>query len=137
MKNETFFIIKPEVFKNNKQGELLEFIVNKGFKIKHFKIFKAPIEVLEKHYEHMKWKEFFPDLIQYMTSGKIAIGVLEKDNAIEEWRNVIGSTDPTKASPETIRGTFGYIKNGQIYNAVHGSDSYDNFIKELEIWYER
>lgn len=133
--NKTFFIIKPEVFNDGKAGEILEFIGNHDFKISHLRLFKPERYIIEKHYEHLKWEEFFPDLVQYMTSGQIMTGILEKDNAISEWRKLMGATDPTKAEKSTVRKTFGYIKNGQIFNSVHGSDSLESFKKEVELWY--
>ena len=78
----------------------------------------------------------FPKVLEYMTSGYVYTGVLEKDNAIDSWRKLMGVTNPIYADKSTIRGMYGYIdKNGEIRNTVHGSDSKESYQKELKIWY--
>ena len=133
---ETFFIIKPEAVRARIVGNILEIIQDNGFKIKHLRKTIPSKELIESHYSHIKDKDFFPSVLQYMTSGYVYTGVLEKENAIESWRNLMGPTNPNNAEKNTIRGIFGYIdENNEIRNTVHGSDSYENFQNELKIWY--
>ncbi len=133
---ETFFIIKPEAVREKIVGDILEIIKDNGFKIKHLRKIIPSQNLIESHYNHIKDKDFFPSVLKYMTSGYVYTGVLEKENAIEDWRELIGSTNPNNAGKNTIRGIFGYIdKNKEIRNTVHGSDSYKNFQNELKIWY--
>lgn len=134
-KEYTFFIIKPEVIKNKKENEIIEVIKNNGFQISRLKKFKATKEQIEKHYTHLKDKVFFEDLIDYMTSGEIITGLLYKENAIEDWRSLMGATDPDKAEEGTIRNMFGYKIEGVIFNSVHGSDCMESFIEEINNWY--
>lgn len=131
----TFFIIKPEVLKAKKEEEILSIIRENGFLIRNLKRVVPTEEIIKEHYQHLIDKPFFPELLKYMTSGEVLIGVLQKRNAIEEWRNLMGETVPEKAAKGTIRNKYGYKEGNSIYNTVHGSDSIESFYREIEIWY--
>ena len=90
---------------------------------------------MEKHYNHLVNKPFFKELINYMTSGEIITGILYKENAINDWRTLMGTTNPELAEEGTIRNMFGYKIEDMIYNSVHGSDCLENFIEEVNNWY--
>lgn len=134
-KEYTFFMIKPEVVKNNKQDEIIEIIKENNFIISRLKQFKPNREQMEKHYNHLVNKPFFNELINYMTSGEIITGILYKENAINDWRTLMGTTNPELAEEGTIRNMFGYKIEDIIYNSVHGSDCLENFIEEVNNWY--
>lgn len=131
----TFFIIKPEVLKAKKEDEILSIIKEHGFLIRNLRRLVPTEEIIKEHYQHLIDKPFFPDLLKYMTSGEVLIGILQKRNAIEEWRNLMGNTNPDEAAKGTIRNKYGYREGNSIYNAVHGSDSSKSFYREIEIWY--
>lgn len=131
----TFFIIKPEVLKAKKEEEILSIIRENGFLIRNLKRVVPSEGIIKEHYQHLIDKPFFPDLLKYMTSGEVIFGILQKRNAIEEWRNLMGDTVPEKAKIGTIRNKYGYREGNSIYNAVHGSDSQQSFYREIEIWF--
>lgn len=131
----TFFIIKPEVLKAKKEEEVLSIIRENGFEIKHLKRLTPTEEIIKEHYQHLIDKPFFPELLKYMTSGEVLIGILEKNNAVEDWRKLMGNTDPEIAEEGTIRNKYGYKEENSIYNTVHGSDSENSFYREIKIWY--
>lgn len=131
----TFFIIKPEVLKAKKEEEILSIIRENGFLIRNLRRVVPTEEIIKEHYQHLIDKPFFPDLLKYMTSGEVIFGILQKRNAIEEWRKLMGNTDPNLAEEGTIRNKYGYKEGNSIYNTVHGSDSSKSFYKEIEIWY--
>jgi len=131
----TFFIIKPEVLKAKKEDEILSIIKEHGFLIRNLRRVVPTEGIIKEHYQHLIDKPFFPDLLKYMTSGEVIFGILQKRNAIEEWRKLIGDTDPSKAEEGTIRNKYGYKEENSIYNTVHGSDSPKSFYREIEIWY--
>jgi len=130
----TFTMIKPFAVKSGFIGHILSKINEKGFRIVSMKYIQLSLEQAKSFYEVHKDKSFYDKLSQFMSSGPIVVAILEKDNAVETFRTLIGSTDPAKAKPGTIRNLFG--KNIQ-YNAVHGSDSDDNAEKEANFFFSR
>ncbi|MEM4195489.1 MAG: nucleoside-diphosphate kinase [Candidatus Anstonellales archaeon] len=121
MKERTFFMIKPEVAcDDEKVREIKKMITDAGFNIVAEKNTKIKRAIAEKHYEIHKGKPFYDDLINYITSGKVVMFVLEKENAIADLRKLVGATDPKKAEPGTIRARFGTDVG---HNAVHASDA--------------
>ena len=123
MSNRTFTMIKPDAVANNYIGPILAKINEAGFRIVAMKYTKLTPELAGKFYEVHKERPFYKDLVSYMSSGPIVAAILEKDNAVEAFRNLIGATDPAKAAPGTIRNLFAKSIEA---NAVHGSDSADN-----------
>ncbi|MBN8704048.1 MAG: nucleoside-diphosphate kinase [Bacteroidetes bacterium] len=121
--NRTFTMIKPDGVANNYIGPILAKMNEAGFKIVAMKYTKLTAEMAGKFYEVHKERPFYKDLVQYMSSGPIVAAILEKDNAIADFRKLIGATDPAKAEPGTIRALFAKSISA---NAVHGSDSDEN-----------
>lgn len=134
MNNRTLAIIKPDAVKDNKIGEIISIITRAGFKIKAMKMVRLTRESAEGFYEIHKERSFFGELIEYMTSGPCVPIALEKENAVEDYRKIIGATDPAKAEEGTIRKL--YARNIQ-FNAVHGSDSDENAAKEIAHFFSR
>jgi len=123
MSNLTFTMIKPEAVKSGNIGVILSKIENAGFRIVAMKKILLSKERAGEFYEVHKERPFYGELVDYMSSGPIVAAILEKDNAVEDFRILIGSTDPTEAAPGTIRSEFAESK---AKNAVHGSDSDEN-----------
>ena len=119
----TFTIIKPGAVNNEHIGPILNKINNSGFHISAMKLIKLRTAQAKKFYQVHRDKPFYNDLIEFMTSGPIVVAILEKENAVEEYRKIIGATDPEKAEEGTIRKLFAQSMQK---NAVHGSDSDEN-----------
>jgi nucleoside-diphosphate kinase len=134
LSNKTLAIIKPDAVSDNKIGEIITMISKAGFKIKAMKMVKLTKGSAEGFYEIHRGKAFFDELIEYMTSGPCVPIALEKENAVEEYRKLIGATDPAKAEEGTVRKL--YARNIQ-FNAVHGSDSDENALKEIAHFFSR
>ncbi len=121
--NVTFTMIKPDAVENNYIGPILAKINEAGFRIKALKYTKLSKQSAAEFYAIHKERSFFNELVTYMSSGPLVAAILEKDNAVEDFRKLIGATDPSKAEPGTIRNLFAKSIEA---NAVHGSDSDDN-----------
>jgi len=121
--NRTFTMIKPEAVENGNTGEILAKIQEAGFKLIALKKTRLSSERAGEFYEVHKERPFYGELVDYMSSGPIIAAILEKDNAVLDFRTLIGSTDPAEAAEGTIRKAFAESK---AKNAVHGSDSDDN-----------
>lgn len=121
--NRTFTMLKPDAIQNGYTGAILDHIVKAGFRIIAMKYTRLTQETAGRFYAVHRERPFYNDLVSYMSSGPIVAAVLEKENAVEDFRNLIGATDPTKAAPGTIRQL--YAKSIEA-NAVHGSDSNEN-----------
>jgi nucleoside-diphosphate kinase len=125
--NRTFTMIKPSAVKSGYSGKILDMFVQAGFRIISMKYTRLSLEQAGAFYEIHKERPFYNDLITFMSSGPIVAAILEKENAVDEFRKLIGATDPTKADPGTVRKLYG--ANVQ-ENAVHGSDSDENALIE-------
>ena len=121
--NRTFTMLKPDAVENGHIGAILDHITKAGFKIVAMKYTKLSAESAGKFYEVHKERPFYNELVSYMSSGPIVAAILEKDNAVEDFRKIIGATDPAKAEPGTIRNLYAKSIDA---NAVHGSDSDEN-----------
>lgn len=132
--NRTFTIIKPDAVANNYIGPILAKINEAGFRIVAMKYTRLSKENAGKFYEIHRDRPFYNDLISYMSSGPIVAAILEKDNAVENFRKLIGATDPAKAEKGTIRNL--YAKSIEA-NAIHGSDSDDNAQKEGDFFFSQ
>jgi len=121
--NKTFTMIKPDAVSAGHIGAILAKINEAGFRIVAMKLTQLSKEKAGEFYAVHKERPFYGELVDFMSSGPIVAAILEKDNAVEDFRKLIGATDPSKAEPGTIRAM--YAKNvGE--NAVHGSDSDEN-----------
>ncbi len=118
--NRTFTMIKPDAVGAGNTGAIIKMIQEAGFRIVAMKKTHLSRELAGKFYEIHKERPFYNDLCAYMSSGAIVPMILEKDNAIEDFRKLIGATDPQKAAPGTIRALFAKSIDA---NAIHGSDS--------------
>ncbi|MBS1527418.1 MAG: nucleoside-diphosphate kinase [Bacteroidetes bacterium] len=121
--NKTFTMIKPDAVGNGHIGAILDQIIKGGFKIVAMKYTKLSPEKAGEFYAVHKARPFYGDLVAFMSSGPIVAAILEKDNAVEDFRKLIGATDPAKAEPGTIRNLFAKSIDA---NAIHGSDSNEN-----------
>lgn len=120
---KTLMIIKPDAVAAGRIGEIIARVERENFRITGLRYLLLTKEQAEGFYAVHRERPFFSALVWYMTSGPVVVARLERDNAVEHWRKVIGSTDPLKADPGTIRRMFGTNIEA---NAVHGSDSPQN-----------
>lgn len=127
-------MIKPDAVANGHTGAILNDIIAGGFKIVAMKYTRLSEENAGSFYAVHKERPFYGDLVEFMTSGPIVAAILEKDNAVEDFRKLIGATDPTKAEEGTIRNK--YAKSIEA-NAVHGSDSDENADIEGNFFFSR
>lgn len=121
--NRTFTMLKPDAIENGHMGKIIDLIIHSGFTIKAMKYTQLSKEQAMKFYEVHSERPFYMELVEYMTSGPIVAAILEKENAVADFRVLIGSTDPAEAAEGTIRKLFAESK---AKNAVHGSDSDEN-----------
>jgi nucleoside-diphosphate kinase len=130
--NKTFSMIKPDAVKDGHIGAILKMMEDAGFKITALKMTKLTDERAGQFYEVHKERPFYADLKKYMSSGHIVALVLEKENAVADFRKLIGATDPSKADEGTIRKAFAKSMEA---NAVHGSDSDENASIEASFFF--
>ena len=129
MSNITFTMIKPDAVADGHIGAILGKITGAGFKIKAMKLTQLTVGDAQKFYEVHKERPFYGELVEFMSSGPIVAAILEKDNAVEDFRTLIGATNPAEAAEGTIRKEFARSVGE---NAVHGSDSDENAIIEAQ-----
>jgi nucleoside-diphosphate kinase len=132
--NKTLAIIKPDAVKRNLIGQIIKQITTAGFKIKAMKMVRLNKNSAGGFYEIHKERPFFSNLVEFMTSGPCVPIALEKDNAVADFRALIGATDPADAAEGTIRKLFALSKSE---NVVHGSDSDDNAALEIAHFFSR
>ena len=130
--NFTFSIIKPNAVRTGKTGPILSMINEAGFEIVAMKMVRMSHEQAEAFYAVHKDKSFFDSLVDFMSSGPVFVMILKHSNAVEEFRKLIGATDPEKAEPGTIRKTFAVSVQ---MNAIHGSDNDENAIREADFFF--
>jgi len=123
----TFTMIKPKAVADGNMGNIIAKIIEGGFGIKALKYTRLTTEQAMKFYAVHSERPFYGDLVKFMTSGPIIAAILEKDNAVEDYRSLIGATNPADAEPGTIRAMFATSIEA---NAVHGSDSDENAVIE-------
>lgn len=123
MSNKTFTMIKPDAVAAGHIGAILDQIIKGGFKITAMKYTFLTEEKAGQFYEVHKARPFYGELVEFMSSGPIVAAILEKENAVEDFRKLIGATDPSKADKGTIRNLFAQSISA---NAIHGSDSDEN-----------
>jgi nucleoside-diphosphate kinase len=129
----TLCMIKPDAVKNHKDKEIEDMIKAAGFKVVAEKEITMTQEQAEEFYKEHKDRPFFKTLVALMTSGPIKAKVLEKENAVKDYRKLMGATDSAKAEKDTIRGKFGTDKTA---NAVHGSDSPESAEREIKFFFK-
>ena len=121
--NRTFTMLKPDAIENGHMGKIIDMIINAGFSIKAMKYTRLSEEQAKAFYAVHAERPFYGELVEYMTSGPIVAAILEKENAVADFRALIGATDPAEAADGTIRKAYAESKGR---NAVHGSDSDEN-----------
>ena len=130
--NITFTMIKPKAVADGNMGNIIAKIIEGGFNVKALKFTRLTKNDARKFYAVHKERPFYNDLVQFMSSGPIIAAILEKDNAVEAYRNYIGATNPADAVEGTIRKLYGTSIEA---NAVHGSDSDENALIESNFYF--
>ena len=130
--NQTLAIIKPDAMKKDNMNNIKENIIDNGFSILKEKTLLLTDKQACSFYDIHKEKPFFDELVEFMTSHECHVMILEKENAVEEWRKLMGATDSQKAEIGTIRNKYGTDVS---MNATHGSDSNENAIKEINFFF--
>src|SRR5690625_4134764 len=128
----TFAMVKPDGVQRALVGEIISRIERKGFRIVELKQMTISRETAEKHYGEHAGKPFFEGLVSFITSGPVLAMVIEGENAILEWRKMMGATNPADAAPGTIRGDFASTIDE---NIVHGSDAPETAEREINIFF--
>jgi nucleoside-diphosphate kinase len=128
----TFTMIKPDAVANGHTGKIIDHVIQKGYKIVAMKYTRLSEEKAGEFYDIHRERPFFGDLVSFMTSGPIVAMVLEKPNAVLDFREVIGATDPQKAEAGTIRNLYAKSIDA---NAIHGSDSDENATREASFFF--
>ena len=132
MSNITFTMIKPDAFTNGHTGAILDKIIKAGFRIVALKLTALSSEKAGEFYAVHKERPFYGELVEFMSSGPIVAAVLEKTDAVDDFRKLIGATDPAKAEAGTIRQIFAENVGR---NAIHGSDSNENALIESSFFF--
>ena len=121
--NRTFTMLKPDAIENGHAGKIIDMIIQAGFSIKAMKYTRLTEDQAKEFYAVHAERPFYGELVEYMCSGPIVAAILEKENVVEDFRKLIGATDPAEAAEGTIRAAYAESKGR---NAVHGSDSDEN-----------
>ena len=129
---KTFFMIKPDGVKRNLIGEIISRVEEKGFQITKIKMITISQDLAEKHYAEHKDKPFFSDLVSFITSGPVIAMQVEGENVVSQIRNLMGATNPSDATPGSIRGDLATELDK---NVVHGSDSDESASRELNLFF--
>lgn len=134
MSEKTLAIIKPDAVKKKVVGKIIQRIEDEGFEILRMNMAHLTKEEAQGFYIVHKDKKFYDSLTDFMSSGGIVVMLLERENAIAHWREVMGATDPAQAKPGTIRRSFGFSVER---NAVHGSDSRTTAEWEIDYFFKK
>jgi len=132
MRERTFTILKPDTLRSRRQGLVLQRLLDEGFDVLGLRQLRMTRSQAEGFYAVHRERSFFPELVDFMTSGPVMVACLEREDAVAHLRKVMGPTDSTKAPRETIRGQFGTDIQ---CNAVHGSDSPENARVEIAFFF--
>ena len=132
MAERTLCIIKPDAVRKNVQGSIIQKILDSGFKMKGMRMAQLSEREAGMFYEIHRERPFYKELVLFMTSGPVVVIALEKENAVADYRTLIGATDPAEAAEGTIRNLFASSKGE---NAVHGSDSVENGMNEVAFFF--
>lgn len=133
-KEMTFSMIKPDSFKKGVTSDILLQILEAGFKLRAIKVTMLTLDKAEEFYSEHRGKEFFERLTCFMSSGPVMALILEKENAVEDFRKLIGNTDSAKAAEGTIRHKYG---TNTTFNAVHGADSVEHAQREWSFFFSK
>lgn len=128
----TFIMVKPDGVQRGLVGEVISRIEKKGFKLAGLKMLKIDEDLAKRHYAEHVEKPFFPELLDFITSGPVAAMVVEGDGVIAAMRAMMGKTNPKEAAPGTIRGDFGVCMS---QNIIHGSDSPEAAVREIALFF--
>lgn len=128
----TLLVVKPDGVRRGLVGEVLRRAETKGLRIADMRMMTIDRPLAEEHYGEHREKPFFPELVEFITSGPVLVARLEGEKAIDVWRTLMGPTDPSNAPPGTIRGDFGLVITE---NIVHGSDSPESAERELKLFF--
>ena len=134
MSNTTLMMIKPDALENGHIGNILEKVTSAGFSIKALKLTQLTVNDAESFYRVHKERPFFGELVNFMTRGPIVAAILEKENAVSDFRTLIGSTNPAEAAEGTLRKLYA---SSMGENAVHGSDSDENAAIEASFYFSQ
>lgn len=130
--DKTLTIIKPLAVKQGYVGKIIDRIIQEGFVLCALKMHYLCKREAEKFYAVHKGKDFFDNLTDYMSSGPVIVAILKKENAVKDYRKLIGATNPEEAAPNTLRRLFG---TNVRQNSVHGSDSDENALLESRFFF--
>ncbi len=130
---QTFAMVKPDGVRRQLVGTVIKRLENKGFRIRGLKLMQISRALAERHYGEHAGKPFYEGLVSFITSGPVAAMVVEGENAIAEWRKMMGATNPKDAAPGTIRGDFATTIDE---NVVHGSDAPATAEREISIFFD-
>lgn len=132
MVERTFAMVKPEAVQRGLVGEIIARFEDKSFRLLALKVVNVSQKQGSDLYKQHQGKPFYDNLVEYVQSGPVVAMVLERENAVEMVRKMIGNTDPLKADPGTIRGDFGHSID---HNVIHGADSIESAERELKIFF--
>ncbi len=132
--NTTFTMIKPDAVSAGKSGLILDQIIRNGFEIKAMRLVQMSRLQAEAFYAVHRERPFYNDLVEFMTSGPVIAAILEKENAVSSYRELIGATNPANAAEGTIRKMFATSVQ---FNAVHGSDADDTALQECSFFFNQ
>jgi nucleoside-diphosphate kinase len=130
----TFAMVKPDGVRRGLVGDVVKRLESKGFRIVGMKLMHISRELAERHYGEHEGKPFYEGLVSFITSGPVVAMVVEGENAIAEWRKMMGATNPADAVPGTVRGDLALVIDE---NVVHGSDAPATAEREIQIFFER
>ncbi|HIU10047.1 MAG TPA: nucleoside-diphosphate kinase [Candidatus Avidehalobacter gallistercoris] len=125
----TYIMLKPDALKRGVAGEIISRIERKGYKIVEAKTMQLGEDILKEHYAHIADKPFFPELVEYMTSGPVLAMIVEGPDVVQGMRILMGATKWEEAAPGTIRGDYAFCTTE---NLIHGSDSVENAVIEIK-----
>ena len=128
----TLTIVKPDAFATNKAGKIIAHLEAQGFRVRAARVMHLTTAQAEEFYGVHRERPFFGELVEFITGGPLVALVAEGPRAVEASRGLIGATDPVKSAPGSIRGDFA-LEIGE--NLVHGSDSPDSAVREIELWF--
>jgi nucleoside-diphosphate kinase len=132
----TLVLVKPDGVRRGLAGEVLRRVEAKGYLLVALDLRTPTRELLEAHYAEHVGKPFYEPLVEFMSSGPVVAAVVEGQRVVEGWRALMGTTDPTKAAPGSVRGDLARDWGGKVQeNLVHGSDSPESAAREIAIWF--
>ncbi|TNM97272.1 nucleoside diphosphate kinase, mitochondrial [Takifugu rubripes] len=132
-KERTLIVVKPDGVQRRLVGRIVQRFEQRGFKLVGLKLLQVSEDLLAQHYQQLRSKPFYPDLVQYMTSGPVVVMAWEGHQVIQSSRKMVGHTNPAEAQAGTVRGDFSLHVSR---NVVHASDSPEGALRELQLWFQ-